>query len=107
LLVDLASGDMIESPAPRPSCPLIGFVVLRPIADILLDSDNRKAQRRPALGRGDGGPGYPRLNIEHFRKLLATNIDDVKRQMVLRLLGEEEAKLAALDNPPAEKLRER
>lgn len=40
------------------------------------------------------------LNIEHFRKKLAAEKDETKRQMLLRLLAEEKAKLAALDNPP-------
>ncbi len=44
------------------------------------------------------------LNIAHFREKLATEKDETKRQMLLRLLGEEEAKLAlALDDPPKEK----
>jgi hypothetical protein len=34
------------------------------------------------------------LNIEHFKKLLAAETDPVKRQMIERLLTEEEAKLA-------------
>jgi hypothetical protein len=34
-----------------------------------------------------------RLNIEHFRKLLATEADETRRQALLRLLEEEEAKL--------------
>ena len=38
-----------------------------------------------------------RLNIEHFRKQLVTEKDETRRQMLLRLLAEEEAKLAALD----------
>jgi hypothetical protein len=37
-----------------------------------------------------------RLNIEHFRKLLSTETDETKRQTILRMLAEEEAKLAAL-----------
>jgi hypothetical protein len=41
-----------------------------------------------------------RLNIEHFRRLLATETDKAKRTMILRLLAQEEAKLTALDNPP-------
>lgn len=41
-----------------------------------------------------------RLNIEHFRKLLAAETDDAKRQTIIRLLAEEEQKLAALGNPP-------
>jgi hypothetical protein len=41
-----------------------------------------------------------RLNIDHFRKLLATETDETKRQSLLRLLAEEEAKLAALDDLP-------
>jgi hypothetical protein len=45
--------------------------------------------------------------LEHFRRLLATDIDDAKRQTVVRLLAEEEAKLAALSDPPPEKQGER
>ena len=41
-----------------------------------------------------------RLNIEHYRKKLAEEGDETKRQTLLRLLAEEEAKLAALDGPP-------
>ncbi len=37
-----------------------------------------------------------RLNIEHFRKQLDAEKDETKRQMLLRLLDEEQAKLAAL-----------
>ena len=36
------------------------------------------------------------LNVEHFRKQLAEARDEAKRRMLLRLLAEEEAKLAAL-----------
>ena len=35
-----------------------------------------------------------RLNIEHYRRLLAKEPDEAKRQVILRLLAEEEAKLA-------------
>ena len=41
-----------------------------------------------------------RLNVEHLRKRLADETDETKRQMLLRLLAEEEAKLPALTNPP-------
>jgi hypothetical protein len=41
-----------------------------------------------------------RLNIELFRKKLATEQDTIKRQMLIRLLAEEQAKLAALGDPP-------
>jgi hypothetical protein len=34
------------------------------------------------------------LNIAHFEKLLAAEMDPVKRLMIERLLAEEEAKLA-------------
>jgi hypothetical protein len=37
-----------------------------------------------------------RLNIEHFRKMLATESNDTTRQTLLSVLAEEEAKLAAL-----------
>ncbi len=40
-----------------------------------------------------------RLNIKHFRELLETETDKVKREMLLRLLAEEEAKLKALLAP--------
>jgi hypothetical protein len=39
-----------------------------------------------------------RLNVEHFRRLLATDIDDAKRHTILQLLAEEEAKLAPLND---------
>ncbi len=35
-----------------------------------------------------------RLNIEHYRRLLATETDESKRKMLQKLLAEEEAKLA-------------
>ncbi len=47
-----------------------------------------------------------RLNIAHYRHKLATERDEMKRQMLVRLLAEEEAKLAALDDPPERKRRE-
>jgi len=37
-----------------------------------------------------------RLNIEHFRKKLAEERDEAKRSILLRLLTEEEAKLATI-----------
>ena len=33
-----------------------------------------------------------RENLEHYRKLLAETADDERRQQILRLLAEEEAK---------------
>jgi hypothetical protein len=43
------------------------------------------------------------FNIEHYRKLLTQAMDEAKRQTILRLLAEEEAKLASLNNPPQQK----
>jgi hypothetical protein len=40
--------------------------------------------------------GIARANIEHFKKLLETEMDAQKRAVVERLLAEEELKLAAL-----------
>jgi hypothetical protein len=40
-----------------------------------------------------------RLNITHFREKLITEQDPSVRQTLLRLLAEEEAKLAALNDP--------
>ena len=37
-----------------------------------------------------------RLNIQHFQRQLAQKTDEVKREMLRRLLGEEQAKLAAI-----------
>ena len=48
-------------------------------------------------------PTVARLNIEHFRKLLSQEKDEAKRQTILRLLAEEEAKLASLSNAPEKK----
>ena len=44
-------------------------------------------------------------NIEHYRKKLAEESDEAKRQTLLRLLAEEEAKLAALMCRPKERQR--
>ncbi len=44
-------------------------------------------------------------NIAHLREKRATEREETKRQMLLRLLAEEEAKLAALDHPPNRKMR--
>lgn len=38
-----------------------------------------------------------RLNIEHYQKKLAEELDDAKRKTILRLLAVEEAKLSALN----------
>jgi hypothetical protein len=39
------------------------------------------------------------LNIDHFRRKLATEQDTAKRLTLIRLLEEENAKLAALGRP--------
>lgn len=41
------------------------------------------------------------LNIEHYRRLLEKETDEHRRQTLLRLLAEEEAKLA--DNGPKDR----
>lgn len=38
-----------------------------------------------------------RLNIEHYRRLIAKETDETRRQTLQRLLAEEEAKLASLE----------
>ena len=44
-----------------------------------------------------------RLNIEHFRRLLAKETDEVRRPTLIRLLAEQEGKLA--DPKPKERKR--
>ncbi len=44
-----------------------------------------------------------RLNIEHYKRLLARETDEARRQLLLRLLAEEEAKIA--DSRPQERKR--
>ena len=39
------------------------------------------------------------LNVQHFRHLLERETDETKRQMLVRLLAAEEAKLNALTKP--------
>jgi hypothetical protein len=39
-----------------------------------------------------------RLNIEHYLKLLANEVDEARRQQIARLLAEEEAKLARFEH---------
>jgi hypothetical protein len=45
-----------------------------------------------------------RLNIEHYKRLLARETDETRRQLLLRLLAEEEAKIAN-SNPQKPKRR--
>ena len=40
------------------------------------------------------------LNIEHYKRLLADETDPKRRDLLLRLLAEEEAKLQRRDSPP-------
>jgi len=42
-----------------------------------------------------------RLNIEHFRRKLAAETDETRRRTLLRLIEEEEAKLASGQSDPA------
>jgi hypothetical protein len=44
-----------------------------------------------------------RLNIEHYKRLLATETDETKRQTLTRLLAEEEAKFRSLPEPKTRK----
>ncbi|HUI97834.1 MAG TPA: hypothetical protein VLX44_18905 [Xanthobacteraceae bacterium] len=46
-----------------------------------------------------------RLNIEYFRKKLSTEADEAKRRAILRLLAEEEARLAAISGSPQQRKR--
>ena len=46
------------------------------------------------------------LNVSHYKMKLVTEQDEAKWQILLRLLTEEEAKLAALEDPPKRKRRE-
>ena len=43
------------------------------------------------------------LNIDHYRRLLEKETDEQRRQTLLRLLAEEQAKVA--DNPPTDRKR--
>jgi hypothetical protein len=43
------------------------------------------------------------LNVEHYRRLLAKETDEARRQTLMRLLAEEEAKIA--DNTPPDRKR--
>jgi hypothetical protein len=47
-----------------------------------------------------------RLNIAHFRKKLAEETDETRRRTLVRLLAEEEARLAALTAKPGERKRQ-
>jgi hypothetical protein len=48
-----------------------------------------------------------RLNIEHYRKLLLTDLDETKPQTITRLLEIEEAKLAELKKASAKIKKDR
>lgn len=44
-----------------------------------------------------------RLNIEHYRNLLANEADETRRQSLLRVLAEEEATLLELERSPKDR----
>lgn len=46
-----------------------------------------------------------RLNIEHFRRLLEKETDEKRRQLLMRLLAEEEAKISGGDASTERKRR--
>ena len=46
------------------------------------------------------------LNIEHYKRLLERETDETRRQLLLRLLAEEEGKIADSE-PPKRKRRPR
>lgn len=53
---------------------------------------------------GEVGPmdrAIARLNIEHYRRLLALELDEVEQRAVQQLLAEEGAKLVILKAPRA------
>jgi hypothetical protein len=54
----------------------------------------------PSTGRCslDSPKNIARLNIEHYRQLLATETDASKRAVIEKLLAEEEAKPRALED---------
>ena len=62
------------------------------------------AHRSPSIPRALENIGtVARANIEHYRKLLAKETDETKRQTLERLLAEEEAKLNSLTQAPTRK----
>ncbi len=46
-----------------------------------------------------------RLNVEHYRRLLASEADESRRKTLLKLLAEEEAKLADPSAPRDKRAR--
>ena len=46
------------------------------------------------------------LNIEHYKRLLATETDESRRQILLQLLSEEEAKLSRANRADAKPPRQ-
>ena len=43
------------------------------------------------------------LNIERFKRLLETETDEARRQMIVRLIGEEEAKIEIFSDGKSER----
>ena len=46
------------------------------------------------------------LNIEHYRKLLTQEMDETKRQTILRLLAEEEAQISVGEKSAREEVQQ-
>jgi hypothetical protein len=74
---------------PAPGCSFFNSQLAFGVTD-----DNVEGRGRLSM---DGPKNIARLNIEHYRRLLATETDPSKRAMVEKLLAEEQAKLRALE----------
>jgi hypothetical protein len=93
-------------PAKFPASLGLAQAVLRCLCDI--ERDDFASHRYPLWSgpipcSSDAGDhkmdkAVARLNIEHFRRRLEEETDEGKRQVIARLLAEEEAKLGALMN---------
>ena len=57
----------------------------------------RRINVDPVRGNLDSPKNIARLNVEHYRRLLASETDPAKRGTIEKLLAEEEAKLRALE----------
>ena len=70
------------------------------MARIVEDDPSIQANRLSSMWSIRMDKAVARLNIEHYRKLLAKETDQTKRETLGRLLAEEVAKMAALTDMP-------
>ena len=80
---------MDDIPAEPHACPILNFQLVLVLRATAIEAGEE--------ANPDSPKNIARLNVEHYRRLLASETAPAKRATIEKLLAEEEAKLRALE----------